>query len=61
MNCGIEDIPIMLDSLHELFQECEDNVTPTHLRERMEQKLSKHINLYDVAYLCTYLGQMSFY
>lgn len=56
MNCGSEDIPIMLDSLQELFQECEDIVTPKRLMRRMEQKLRKRTNLYTIAYIYTTLG-----
>ena len=39
MNIGKEYIPVMLDSLQELFNEYGDKVTPTLLVELMERKL----------------------
>ena len=40
------DIPVLLDSLQELFQEYGDKVTPTELARRMEKKLHRHISPY---------------
>jgi hypothetical protein len=53
------DIPVLLDSLQELFQEHGDTVTPTLLAERMEEKLHRHISPYVVSYLYTTLGFVS--
>jgi len=53
------DIPVLLDSLQELFQEYGDKVTPTELAERMEKKLRRHISPYVTAYLYTTLGFVS--
>jgi hypothetical protein len=52
-------IPVLLDSLQELFQEHGDRVTPTALAERMEQKLHRHISPFVAAYLYTTLGFVS--
>jgi len=52
-------IPVLLDSLQELFQEHGDRVTPTALAERMEQKLHRHIAPFVAAYLYTTLGFVS--
>jgi hypothetical protein len=38
------NIPVLVDSLQELFQEQGDKVTPTELAVRMEQKLHSHIS-----------------
>jgi hypothetical protein len=51
-----KDISAMLDSLYELFQEYGDNVTPTLLSERMEQKLHRHVHMHNLAYLYSSLG-----
>ena len=57
MNRGSEgDIPVMLDSLYELFQERGDAITPTLLAERMEQKLHKHVHRQVASYLYILLG-----
>jgi hypothetical protein len=45
MKTGKEDIPVMLDSLQELFHEHGDTVTPTLLVRRMEQKLHKRLRI----------------
>lgn len=52
------DIPVLLDSLQELFQERGDAVTPTDVAERMGQKLHRHISTYIAGYLTT-LGFVS--
>ena len=52
-------IPVLLDSLQELFQEHGDRVTPTALAERMGQKLHRHISPFVAAYLYTTLGFVS--
>ena len=51
-----EDITTMLDSLSELFQEREDEVTATLIAERMEQKLHRHIHRRLAAKLYKLLG-----
>ena len=51
-----EDIPVMLDCLHELFEEYGDAVTPTLLVERMETKLHRHVRMHVVAHQYTSLG-----
>jgi len=51
-----KDVSAMLDSLYELFQEYGDNVTPTLLSERMEQKLCRRVHMHNLAYLYTSLG-----
>ncbi len=51
-----EDIPVMLDSLQELFDEYGDAVTPTLLVERMERKLHRQIPMHVVAHQYTSLG-----
>ena len=56
MITGREDIPAMLDSLQELFQEHGDTVTPTLLVSRMEQKLHRRLHMHMVAYLYRSLG-----
>jgi hypothetical protein len=56
MNTGKEDIPVMLDSLQELFNEYGDTVTPTLLVKRMERKLHRHVSMHVVAYQYTSLG-----
>ena len=56
MNTGKEDIPVMLDSLQELFNEYGDTVTPTLLVKRMESKLHRHVSMHVVAYQYTSLG-----
>jgi hypothetical protein len=56
MNTGTEYIPVMLDSLQELFNECGDAVTPTLLVERMEGKLHRHLRMHVVAHQYTSLG-----
>ena len=57
MNRGSEgDIPVMLDSLYELFQERGDVITPTQLAERMEQKLHKHVQRQVASHLYILLG-----
>jgi hypothetical protein len=56
MITGREDIPAMLDSLQELFQELGDTVTPTLLVSRMEQKLHRRLHIHVVAYLYRSLG-----
>jgi hypothetical protein len=56
MIIGREDIPTMLDSLQELFQEHGDTVTPTLLVNKMEQKLRRRLPMHVVAYLYTSLG-----
>jgi hypothetical protein len=56
MNTGKEDIPVMLDSLQELFNEYGDSVTPTLLVSRLEQKVHKRLHMHVVAYLYTSLG-----
>ena len=56
MKVDEKDISAMLDSLYELFQEYGDNVTPTLLSERMEQKLRRHVHMHNLAYLYTSLG-----
>ena len=53
------DIPVLLDSLHELFQEHGATVTPTDLAQRMEEKLHRHISPYVVSYIYTTLGFVS--
>ncbi len=53
------DIPVLLDSLQELFQEHGDTVTPTLLAKRMEQKLHRHVSPYVASYLYTTLGFVS--
>jgi hypothetical protein len=53
------DIPVLLDSLQELFQEHGDTVTPTDLAQRMEAKLHRHISPYVVSYIYTTLGFVS--
>ena len=53
------DIPVLLDSLQELFQEHGDVVTPTDLAERMEEKLRRHISPYVASYLYTTLEFVS--
>src|SRR5271157_3693286 len=58
MNTGSEDIPVMLDSLQELFQEHGDRVTPTLLVSRMEQKLHRRLHMHVVAYLYTSLREV---
>ena len=55
MNTGKEHIPVMLDTLQELFNEYGDAVTPTLLVERMERKLHRHLRMHDVAYQYTSL------
>ena len=54
--CFEEDIAVMLDSLHELFQERGDKVTATLIAERMERKLNRHIHHHRAAYLYRLLG-----
>jgi hypothetical protein len=56
MNTEKKDIPVMLDSLQELFNEYGDAVTPTLLKERMEQKLHRQMRMHVVAYQYTSLG-----
>jgi hypothetical protein len=56
MNTGKEDIPVMLDSLQELFNEYGDAVTPTLLVERMERKLHRRLHMHVVAYLYRSMG-----
>jgi hypothetical protein len=56
MNTEKEDIPVMLDSLQELFDEYGDAVTPTLLVERMERKLLRHVRMHVVAHQYTSLG-----
>jgi len=56
MNIGKEDIPVMLESLQELFDECGDRVTPTQLMVRMEGKLHRHLRMHVVAHQYTSLG-----
>jgi hypothetical protein len=56
MNTGTEYIPVMLDSLQELFNECGDAVTPTLLVKRMEGKLHRHLRMHVVAHQYTSLG-----
>jgi hypothetical protein len=51
-----EDIPVMLDSLQELFDEYGDAVTPTLLVERMERKLHRQVPMHVVAHQYTSLG-----
>ena len=51
-----EDIPVMLDSLQELFDEYGDAVTPTLLVERMERKLHRQMPMHVVAHQYTSLG-----
>jgi hypothetical protein len=46
----------LLDALQELFQESGDEVTPTQLKERMEQKLKTQVPLHVVVYAYTSLG-----
>jgi hypothetical protein len=53
------DIPVLLDSLQELFQERGDTVTPTDLAQRMEEKLHRHISPMVASYLYTTLGFVS--
>jgi hypothetical protein len=53
------DIPVLLESLHELFQEQGDTVTPMDLAERMEKKLRRHQSLFVVSCLYTTLGFVS--
>jgi hypothetical protein len=53
------DIPVLLDSLQELFQEHGDTVTPTLLAERMEEKLYRHISPMIAFYLYTTPGFVS--
>jgi hypothetical protein len=53
------DIPVLLDSLQELFQEHGDTVTPTDLAQRMEEKLHRHISPMFASYLYTTLGFVS--
>ena len=56
MNTRSEDIPAMLDSLQELFNEYGDAVTPTLLVERMERKLHRHVRMHVVAHHYASLG-----
>jgi len=56
MKTKSEDIPVMLDSLQELFIEYGDAVTPTLLAERMERKLHRQVRMHVVAYQYTSLG-----
>ena len=56
MNTRSEDIPAMLDSLQELFNEYRDAVTPTLLSERMESKLHRRLPMHVVAHLYTSQG-----
>jgi hypothetical protein len=51
-----EDIPVMLDSLQELFDEYGDAVTPTLLVERMGRKLHRQVRMHVVAHQYTSLG-----
>ena len=50
-----QDIPMMVDSLIELFQES-DKVTPKMLAERMTIKLGRYFNYHHVSYLFTLFG-----
>jgi hypothetical protein len=56
MNSEKEDIPVMLDSLQELFNEYGEAVTPTLLVERMETKLHRQMPMHVVAHQYTSLG-----
>ena len=56
MNTGKEYIPVMLDSLQELFNEYGDKVTPTLLVELMERKLHRQMPMHVVAHQYTSLG-----
>jgi len=56
MNTGKDDIPVMLDSLQELFNEYGEAVTPTLLVKRMERKVHRHVSMHVVAYQYTSLG-----
>jgi hypothetical protein len=56
MKTKTEDIPIMLDSLRELFNEYGDTVTPTLLMERMERHLYRHVQIHVVAHQYASLG-----
>ena len=56
MNTRSDDIPAMLDSLQELFNEYGDAVRPTLLVERMEQKLHRRVPMHVAAYLYTSQG-----
>jgi hypothetical protein len=56
MNTGKEDVPVMLDSLQELFSEYGDTVTPTLLVDRMERKLNRRLHMHVVSHLYTSLG-----
>ena len=56
MNSEKEDIPVMLDCLHELFNEYGDMVTPTLLIQRMEQKLHRRLPMHVMAHLYTSQG-----
>jgi hypothetical protein len=51
-----KDIVVLLDSLHDLFRESGDNVTPTQLAKRMEHKLGRPIHLHVAAQLYSSLG-----
>jgi hypothetical protein len=51
-----EDIAAMLDSLQELFQEYETDVTETLVAERMERKLHRHVHYHQAAYLYRLMG-----
>jgi NADH:ubiquinone oxidoreductase subunit E len=51
-----KDMGALLDALQELFQESGNEVTPTQLKERMEQKLQTPVPLHVVVYAYTSLG-----
>ena len=51
-----KDMVALLDALQEFFQESGDEVTPTQLKERMEQKLKTQVPLHVVVYAYTSLG-----
>ena len=51
-----KDTAVMLDCLHELFQERGDKVTATLVAERMESKLNRHIHRIRAAYLYRLFG-----
>ena len=54
-----KDMVALLDALQELFRESGDEVTPTQLKERMEQKLHTQVPLHVVVSAYTSLGFVS--
>jgi len=50
------EVPVLLDSLQELFNELNDRVAPADVAERMSQKLNRTISLPQVAILMREAG-----